>query len=167
MKPEDLINPCIPMPHGTQSKIFRDGKGCVLKDMRGGNPIIVKKEYEMQAAVYSCGHHVPKPFALIGNYILMEDLGETEKITDLDMCLEEAESLLDSLEEAGVRHNDLQPGNIIVKKNVPFAVDFGWSQWEQETPLDMPPDRDALLNAIEMMYKLGPEAKRSWTWFTT
>lgn len=152
------------MQHGTQSKIYRDGKGRVLKDMRGGNLSVVRKEYEMQGSVYRKVQQVPRPIILQDAFIVMEDLGMTEKITDLDFCLKAAEPLLDGLLAGGVRHNDLQPGNIIIKGNVPYAVDFGWARWESDPPLDMPSDRISLLHALRMLYEQGPDAKRSWSW---
>ena len=164
MEPTDLIDPCIPMPHGTQSKIYRDGKGKVLKDMRGGKLHKVRKEYDLQCAVYTNSHRVPRPIMLVDHYILMEDLGIAEGITDLDLCLNEAEHLLDGLEKSGVLHNDLQPGNIIVRNNIPYAIDFGWARWWSDPPLKMPPDRLALLHSLKAIYESGPNAKRSWQW---
>ena len=153
------------MSHGTQAKMFRDGNGIVLKDMRGGAPWKIHREYELQFATYQFVPRVPKPLYCKYSFLFMEDLGQTEWITDLDKCLEEAEVLLEGLKQAEVRHNDLQPGNIIIRDNVPYAVDFGWAQWMHDEPYPgQPSDRKALPQAIQLLYEKGERAVGEWSW---
>ena len=130
--PANYLSPCIPMKHGTQAKMFRDDKGHVLKDMRGGNLDRVRQEWEMQGAFYSTCQLTAKPIELAGPFIIMEDLGESEKITSLMELYNRGEVLLAGLRKAGVLHCDLRIQNIIIKGNQPYALDFGWARWEKE-----------------------------------
>lgn len=82
----------------------------------------------MQGEVYCACKQVPKPFRLVGPFILMEDLGISEPITDMPTCLQWASELLEGFRMAGIVHGDLRRGNIIIKQNRPFALDFGWAK---------------------------------------
>lgn len=135
MEPASYLTPCLPLPdaqHGTQSRLWRDGQGKLLKDMRGGNLDKVRDEWEMQGAVYRCCKLTAKPIELAGPFIIMEDLGESDEITDMEKLFFNSQALLAGLKEVGVIHRDLRPGNIIIKANRPLALDFGWSIWRPE-----------------------------------
>ena len=133
MEPSNFLTPCIPFSrHGTQARIWRDGKGKLLKDMRGGNLDKVRQEWEMQSAVYLSCQLTAKPFELAGPFIIMEDLGESDEITSLEELYNLGAVLLEGLRKAGVLHHDLRIGNIIVKGNQPYALDFGWARWEKK-----------------------------------
>ena len=133
MVPANYLSPCIPMTHGTQAKMFRDGKGHVLKDMRGGSMDKVRQEWEMQGAVYQTCKLTAKPIELAGLFIIMEDLGESEEIISIDKLYDYGDKLLEGLKDAGVLHRDLRGGNIIIKGDQPYALDFGWARWEKES----------------------------------
>ena len=132
MEPSDYLKPCLPMVHSTQAKMFRDGRGRVLKDMRGGNLDKIRQEWEMQTEVYRSCQRTAKPIQLAGPFFIMEDLGTSDPITDLDELFREGDLLLAGLQQANVLHGDLRPGNIIIKKNRPLAIDFGWAKWKTE-----------------------------------
>ena len=166
MVPEDLINPCIPLAvHGTAGKIFRDGKGLLVKDMRGGAAWKVQREYDLQMATYKQIKQIPRLISCEGYFIIMEDLGTSEPIVDLEKCLSGATKLLEGLEAAGVFHNDFQPGNIIIKGDVPFAIDFGWSRWMKDgSPPNPEGDGPSLFRSLRLIKKVGVKAKEQWRW---
>ncbi len=133
VEPADYLSPCLPMKHGTQAKMWRDGKGRVLKDMRGGNLDKVRREWDLQLTAYRQVQQVAKPLELAGPFIIMEDLGESEPITNLEELYHHGQVLLEGLAAAKVLHRDLRPGNIIIgMRNRPYALDFGWARWEQK-----------------------------------
>lgn len=162
--PTDLISPCLPMRHGTGAKMWRNGKGLIVKDLRGGNLAKVGKEYDIQRRLMEFTNLVPAVYACIDYFIIMEDLGERHQITDFDRAFLGAQSLLEALEKADIRHNDLQPANVFIRHNLPLALDFGWAQWMHEEPYpNHPTDRKALISAIHRL-KDDVEAKRPWSW---
>ena len=126
MDPKDLLDPCIPVKAiATQSRIFRDGKGLLLKYSRGGNPQKVQAEAVMLTDLRDSGY-VPKVYDVGPNYILMEDLGESEKITDLEKVIRHALATLTALRKASIFHNDLaSESNILYRDSAPYIIDFG------------------------------------------
>jgi len=124
--PEDIISPCVLIPRiATQSRVYRDGKGLVMKYCRGGRPEGIAWEAGMLKSLAE-SRYFPGVYDVGPNYIIMEDLGESEYVTDLEIALRHACVILDDLRKAGISHNDLGSGlNILVKDNVPRIVDFG------------------------------------------
>lgn len=153
MEPSDLLSPCIPIGHGTQSKVWRDGKGLILKDMRGGNPEKIQKQWEMQSAVSAVTSQTPRLIEMMGGgfFMLMEDLGDSEPIKNVALVRQSARRLLKSFRKAHVRHNDLVPANIIVRGDELFAVDYGWAQWLDEEPIQRLNDGQRLAHTIGLM----------------
>lgn len=140
------IYPFLPISNATQSKCYRDGKGRVLKDMSGGSLDHVTKEMDFQMrAWHRLREQVARPIHQVDYYLLMEDLGETEPITDMDKVMVSAETLLKGLKAAKVIHGDLDPPNLIIQDNVVKVVDFGWSQ--EDTGANNL-DRERLMKAL-------------------
>lgn len=141
------IDPFLPMGNATQSKCYRDGNGRVLKDMSGGNIDEVTRELHFHNRAYAVlPDQVARPINQIDHFLLMEDLGDTEPITDMFKVLESAEMLLDGLREARIVHGDLDPPNLIIQDNVIKVVDFGWSQAASGDIANL--DRQRLMKAI-------------------
>jgi len=126
MKPEDILSPCLPTNYrGTQSRAYRDGKGRFLKYCQGGRPAGIKFEADIlqELAESIC---FPDVYEVGSNYILMEDLGDGEEITNLEVVMRHACTALEDMRKIGVHHNDLESSsNIVVRANVPCLVDFG------------------------------------------
>ena len=57
---------------------------------------------------------------------------------DLDDVERQLGTILDLLEEAGIRHRDITANNLCWKDGVLYLVDFGWSIWEHEEDSPQP-----------------------------
>lgn len=44
-----------------------------------------------------------------------------------------------ALQKAGIRHRDLRPQNVLLTKDGPVVLDFGWACWADETDCPAPP----------------------------
>lgn len=117
----------------TQSRVYRDGEGRILKHFRGGNRDAIVREWEFMKALDGLPYF-PMCYELGDDYILMEDLGDTEPLTDLEGAMQHGLKALEALREAGIRHNDLAQQNVIVRGNCPRIVDFGRSQKLSDPP---------------------------------
>lgn len=141
------LNPFLPMRNATQSKCYRNGKGLVLKDMTGGNLERVTQELNFQARAFVwLPEQVARPINQVGYSLLMEDLGETEPITDIKKVMASAEWLLACLKKAKIIHGDLDKPNLIIQDNVVKVLDFGWSQEANSGSNNL--DRKRLMKAL-------------------
>ena len=67
--------------------------------------------------------------------VRMQDLGESEPITDRDEFLSHLPKILSALESARIRHGDLTDKALIVKDNKPYIIDFAESRmWDDPRP---------------------------------
>ena len=85
--------------------------------------------------------YVPKVLDYIGTEgaptsIFLEDLGDTEPVTDNDVVLTHAIHALSWLRTTRVRHGDLTAPNIIIRNDRPYIIDFS-----QAIDMDAPPTR--------------------------
>lgn len=86
--------------------------------------------------------------------IFLEDLGDTEPVTDNDVALTHAIHLLGHLHQRGIWHGDLTAPNIIIRDNKPHAIDFGESMFLDAAKMNVHPKRPEpdwfhLLQAIQ------------------
>lgn len=95
----------------------------------------IEYEYQTQRLVYEHGGDVPRPFAQVGNAVLMEYIGDLEqpapRLSDVRLELEEAESqfacILRNIELAlthGRIHGDLSEYNILYWQGKCILIDF-------------------------------------------
>lgn len=164
MELHDILQPCLRVGSGETSSVYRNGKGLVVKDMTGGNPEYIIREGDLQQAVAKMTQLVPKVRGVLGGrFLLMDDVGDSEKITDLVVAKRGAQTVLVALKQAGIRHNDLSPPNLIIKSNTPHVVDFGWARWSYEDAFEgWPSDDVAILGALDHMVK-NPNKKWDWS----
>ena len=78
-------------------------------------------------------------------YILIEDLGDSEPVTDSAVFGRNAFLFLMALEEHDIRHGDLTSPNVIIKSNKPMAIDFAESTFLSEARCSKRPESDAYL----------------------
>lgn len=138
----------------SQSKCYRDNKGFIFKDLTGGRPTHASDEYQFQSAAYKAlPAQVPKPLHLGPDYIIMEDLGLSEKITDMVKVWDSAYSVLKGLKKAKVHHSDLRPDNLIIKNNIVHVIDFGWSRWIKDpiTIVNEVPDEKRIFRSLALL----------------
>lgn len=95
----------------------------------------IEYEYQTQRMLYAHGANVPKPFAQIGNAVLMEYIGDAgnpaPRLSDVILEQDEAQSLFDSIVENirlalhhGRIHGDLSAYNILYWEGAVTLIDF-------------------------------------------
>jgi hypothetical protein len=142
-----------------QSRVYRDGGGSLLKFSRGGNPAKVEREFRFLLAL-NASPYFPEPLGFGPEWMVMMDLGEPEPITDMEKVAKHGCLLLRDLKAAKIRHNDLIAPNIIIRDNIPYAVDFGWSRWEQEPRLACIDDTVMLPHTLQTLWQLSRALSR-------
>jgi tRNA A-37 threonylcarbamoyl transferase component Bud32 len=65
--------------------------------------------------------------------LVLEDLGDGELPHDPGLFMANAHILLMTLDDHQIWHGDLTIKNIIVRGNMPYAIDFGEAKWYHET----------------------------------
>ena len=125
--------PWVFVGNSTQSKCYRNGAGKILKHFRGGRREAIVREWEFLRALEKLPYF-PTCYELGEDYFTMEDFGDTEPITDLELAMQHGLKILEALKAAGIRHNDLAQQNLIVRGNVPHIIDFGRSQKLTDPP---------------------------------
>lgn len=81
------------------------------------------------------GRHAPRLLASGDDWIEMEHCGTELSADNLpaDWRAQSAE-IAAFLAEAGIIHRDIKPGNILVKDDLFYLIDFGWAIWADEVP---------------------------------
>ncbi len=110
-------------------------------------------------AMMATSGYVPKVLDFLGTQeaptsIFLEDLGDTQPVTENDALLTHAIFLLASLRQRGIWHGDLTAPNIIIRDDKPHAIDFGESMFLDASkwnvfPKRPEPDWFHLLRAME------------------
>ncbi len=125
--------PWVFVGNSTQSKCYRNGEGKLIKHFRGGRRESIVREWEFLRALESLPYF-PTCYELGEDYIMMEDFGNTEPLTDLGVAMLHGLKVLEALTAAGIRHNDLANQNLIMRANIPHIIDFGRSQKLADPP---------------------------------
>ena len=116
----------------------RRGSAATRKTERGRAAQVVswiEYEYQTQRLLYAHGANVPRPFAQIGNAVLMEYIGDVDepapRLSDVVLEQEEAQPLFDcivhNIELAlihGRIHGDLSAYNVLYWQGVVTLIDF-------------------------------------------
>lgn len=110
-------------------------------------------------AMMATSGYVPKVLDYLGTEeaptsIFLEDLGDTEPVTDNDVALTHAIHLLGHLHQRRIWHGDLTAPNIIIRDDKPHAIDFGESMFLDAAKMNVFPKRPEpdwfhLLQAIQ------------------
>ena len=79
--------------------------------------------------------YVPKAELVDIEIIRMEDLGESEPVTDAEEFMRHLHTILQHLRLHALRHGDLTKYALIVKDNKPYIIDWGESRhWYDPRP---------------------------------
>ena len=89
--------------------------------------------------------------------IEMEDLGESQKITDIDEFKAHLPKILTALREARIRHGDLTRYAIVVRDNKPYIIDFAESRWWNDPRPDKRREGDEYWLTRTMHELCGPQ----------
>ena len=135
----------------TLHKVWREG-GWVYKQQP---KFLTQNEWWCLQTLYPSGY-VPYAEHVSKDIVRMEDLGESEPITDTEQFMSHLPKMLDALLEAGIRHGDLTKYAIIVRENNPYLIDFAESRlWDDPRP-DKRPERSDAEWLTETMKSLCP-----------
>jgi RIO-like serine/threonine protein kinase len=79
--------------------------------------------------------YVPQAEKVDIETIRMEDLGQSEPVTNAEAFMSHLPVILQTLENVALRHGDLTQYAIIVKNNKPYIIDWGESRfWYDPRP---------------------------------
>ena len=79
--------------------------------------------------------YVPKAELVDIETIRMEDLGQSEPVTDVEEFMRHLHTILQHLRLCALRHGDLTKYALIVKNNKPYIIDWGESRhWYDPRP---------------------------------
>lgn len=85
----------------------------------------------------------PKLIEARSDYVLQEDLGDSEDVSNgIEFWLNSIRLLL-ALRDNQIRHGDLTSPNIIIRDNVPMAIDFAQSSLFSESSKEKRPEADS------------------------
>ena len=131
------------------SRVYANEDGTITKE---ASQPLAKQEYQMLSAL--SGGYFPKALDYedmgewgvttmtrlngesLGSFFLSGKVfSAKEAFRFAKDCLE----ILQVLIEHGVRHRDIQPGNVLVHEGTPALIDFGWSESEQHPNSLIPP----------------------------
>ncbi len=132
--------------------------GRIIKTAKDGEGMVHLSNETAFLTTMAPSGYVPKLLDFAGTVeaptaIELEDLGDTEEVTNTDELLTHAIHLLNWLRRSRIYHGDLTAPNLIIRNNKPYAIDFG-----ESLDLDAPPTRHSkrpeadwfhLLQAVE------------------
>lgn len=135
-----------PLPQGSLllssdngiSQTWRGNDGFIYKR---SIPFLIQNEIYCLRAMYSSGY-VPHAVIYDRFTIKIEDLGDTEKVTNKKDFMSHKLPLKYALVSAGVRHGDLTSWAIIIKNNHPYIIDFAESRLIGDPRPDKRPEGD-------------------------
>lgn len=97
------------------------------------------------------GRCAPRLLASGDDWIEMEHCGSELSLDNLplDWCEQSAE-VAAVLAETGIIHRDIKPGNLLVKDDRLYLIDFGWAIWANENPYLSPRElsKDMSMNLV-------------------
>lgn len=118
------------------SAFHNNGISCVYrcegKVWKRSIPFLIENEIYCLQVMGSISSYVPKARRLDKYTIEMEDLGESEPITDREAFKLHKYGLIDAMQRCSLRHGDLTVANIIVKDNVPKVIDWAEARFARD-----------------------------------
>ncbi|MGC8676174.1 MAG: serine protein kinase RIO [Candidatus Micrarchaeia archaeon] len=108
--------------------------GSVKRDMHSVVDVWCKKEFGNLEIAQEAGVNAPKPYAFSGNVLAMEFIGDNgvpapqlrnAELANPEKTMNEIIEQAMLLYKAGLVHSDLSEYNVLVRKGVPYLIDFG------------------------------------------
>lgn len=112
-------------------EVIREGRGIVKKALCKRDLVGIHNEATMLRELSGTGF-APELLEEGEDYIIEEDLGSSQPVTNKQAFLHNAALLLFTLWRHGIQHGDLTSSNVIVKENKPIAIDFLESHFSYE-----------------------------------
>lgn len=128
---------------------YADGDGIIFKR---SIPYLTENEWYCLDTLRRTGF-VPQALRWDKYTIQIQDLGQSEHITNRDLFMSYKYDLLDTLQRYGIKHGDLTTANVIVKNNHPFVIDWAESRWGSDPRPQKRPEGDRywIENTWEML----------------
>ena len=125
---------------------------------------LIKRELEFLVRMNGC--HVPRVIAAGEDWFEMEHCGIELNREHLPAnWRKQIADISSALAEAGIVHRDIKAGNVLVKNEQLYLIDFGWAIWKDENPylsprelcLDVPREHiyDNHTALCELISKIG------------
>jgi len=114
------------------------GKGEIYKR---SIPFLIQNEIYILRRLQHTGY-VPRAMRLDRFTIAMDDLGESQPVTDVDKFMQHKQRILGELGAYGIRHGDLTTAAVIVKDNHPYIIDWAESRLACDPRPDKRPPND-------------------------
>lgn len=124
-----------PTNDGPGLDVIRETRGIVKRAYTEGDLIGIRNEARMLKELRGTGF-APELLEEGDDYIVQEDLGESQPVRDGEVLRQNATRLLWTLRQHRIRHGDLTGGNIIIKGDRPIAIDFQQSHFFDEPAQD-------------------------------
>ncbi len=85
------------------------------------------------------GRHAPRLIKKGDDWLEMEHCGVELNASNLPTdWLEQSAAISAVLKQVGIIHRDIKQGNVLVKDQKLYLIDFGWAIWEKEPPYQSP-----------------------------
>ena len=98
------------------------------------------------------GRFAPRLLATGNDWIEMEYCGTELSADNLPAdWREQLEEITAVLAETGIVHRDIKPGNLLVKNDRLYLIDFGWAIWVNEDPYISPRELNKNIS-IDLIY---------------
>lgn len=124
-----------PTNDGPGLDVIRETRGIVKRAYTEGDLTGIRNEARMLKELRGTGF-APELLEEGDDYIVQEDLGESQPVHDGEVLRQNATRLLWTLRQHRIRHGDLTGGNIIIKGDRPIAIDFQQSHFFDEPAQD-------------------------------
>jgi predicted Ser/Thr protein kinase len=122
-------------------------------------PYLIENEVAFLNVMQSSGY-VPR-FDRYDKYTLrIEDLGQSEPVTNWSIFRDHCAKLLHALSSRSVRHGDITEQAVIIRNNKPYLIDFAESRWKYDSAPDKQGKTDETLMG-ELVHRLVARATTS------
>ena len=134
-----------PIPQGAKiisdnsiAIVWRDGNGTLYKRSM---PFLIENELHCLKAMWPSGF-VPSVYRYDKYTLAIQDLGDSEPVTDKGVFITNMYALQMALKQADIRHGDMTTAAVIVKDNHPYLIDFAESRLISDPRPDKRPQGD-------------------------
>lgn len=113
------------------AQVWRSKDGYIFKRSM---PFLIENELYCLQTMWPTGF-VPYAWRYDKYTIAMQDMGDSEPVTDKNLFVTQMYQMIAALRQKGIRHGDITKYAIVVKDNNPYLIDFAESRlWDDPRP---------------------------------